>query len=197
MPAKVAAQLKTAPADLPIVTATADSVGGTLTIEATGANPRETATVADAYAKQLVDSIDGKAEAEWQALVDKQQKRVDDVRAEIAALPVTDPQRDTLTTETLASQQQALDSLEGAGPATSGLQKVDAAVAVASGSGTSKAKRALIAGAVGLLIGTGLALLLTRFDTRLHGREAADEAFGFPVIAEIPLMSPRSSARVP
>ena len=195
VPRMVAAQLKTAPADLPIVTATADSVGGTLTIEATGANPNQTAAAADAYAKQLIESIDGKAEEEWQAAVDKQEKRVDGTSGRRRVpFPLGDPQREHAPPNRSPRRTQALDTLEGAGPAKSGLQRLESAVAVASGSGTSKAKRALIAGAVGLLIGTGLALLLTRFDTRLHSREAADEAFGFPVIGEIPFMS-RSQLR--
>ncbi len=199
VPRMVSAELKTPLADLPTVTATADAVGGTLTIEATGANPNQTAAVADAYAKQLIASIDGKARTEWEDAVKKQQQRVADVQAQIAAAPPTplgDAQRATLQ-DSLSTESQSLSGLQGAGPATSGLQSVESAVAVASGSGTSRAMRALIAGAVGLLIGTGLALLLTRFDTRLHSREAAEEAFGFPVIAEIPFMSRRAAPQGP
>jgi capsular exopolysaccharide synthesis family protein len=190
VPRLVTKELGTNPGALAAVTATADSVGGTLTIEATGQNPNDTAAVANAYAKQLVASVDGKAKTEWDSQVATAQQRVEDDTARTAALPLTatDAQRETLANQ-LSSDSQALSSLQGQGPPTSGLQSIESAVAVPSGSGTSRTMRALIAGVVGLLIGTGLALLLTRFDTRLHSREAVEDAFGFPVIGEVPIVS--------
>lgn len=46
--------------------------------------------------------------------------------------------------------------------------------------------RFLLALALGLISGSGLALGLHRFDTRLYGRKDAETAFGLPVLAEIP-----------
>lgn len=46
--------------------------------------------------------------------------------------------------------------------------------------------RVPIAGAMGLLLGTGLALLRERFDGRVRTRAMAESAFDLPVIAEIP-----------
>jgi capsular exopolysaccharide synthesis family protein len=200
VPRLAAAKLAVNPASLVgKVTATADTVAGTLTIVATGGAPRETARVADAYANSLVKSIDDKAKSQFDSAVKAQQARVADVAAAIASLPAGpagDVQRENLT-QSLASETQSLSSLQGQGPATSGLQSVESAAATASGSGTSRKMRALIAAAVGLLIGTGLALLLTRFDTRLHSREAADEAFGYPIIGEIPILSRSESRKGP
>ncbi len=196
VPQLVAKELGTNPGALATVTATADSVGGTLTIQATGKDPDRTAQVANAYAKQLVASVDGKAKTQYDAVVAAAQQRVDDDNAQLSALPATATaaQREALT-NALSQDQQSLSSLQGSGPPTSGLQSVEAAVAVPSGSGTSRIMRALIAGAVGFLIGTGLALLLSRFDTRLHSREAVEDAFGFPLIAEIPLVSRAQSRK--
>lgn len=54
--------------------------------------------------------------------------------------------------------------------------------------------RALLAGAIGLLLGLGLALVVDRLDTRLREREEVEEAFGLPVLAEIPKLSRRARA---
>jgi Mrp family chromosome partitioning ATPase len=47
----------------------------------------------------------------------------------------------------------------------------------------------LLAAAVALLLGFGLAIALDRSDTRLRTRQAAEAHFGLPVLAEIPLFS--------
>lgn len=46
--------------------------------------------------------------------------------------------------------------------------------------------RMAIGGAVGLLLGIGLALLRERLDARIRTREDAERAFGLPVLAEVP-----------
>ena len=53
----------------------------------------------------------------------------------------------------------------------------------------SRAPRVLLGLIAGLLLGGAAALLIERLDTRLHGREGAEEAFGLPVVAEIPQIS--------
>ncbi|MGH2579341.1 MAG: hypothetical protein ACRDGP_00640, partial [Actinomycetota bacterium] len=55
---------------------------------------------------------------------------------------------------------------------------------------TSRSARILFAAIIGLLAGVGLALLLDRVDPRLWTKEATEERFGFPVLAEIPRISP-------
>ncbi|HEX6329472.1 MAG TPA: CpsD/CapB family tyrosine-protein kinase, partial [Jiangellaceae bacterium] len=59
---------------------------------------------------------------------------------------------------------------------------------------TDRRARALLAGAVGLVLGLGLALTVDRLDTRLREREDVEEAFGLPVLAEIPRLSRRARA---
>lgn len=49
-----------------------------------------------------------------------------------------------------------------------------------------RSTRMLIGGAVGLLLGLGLALLRERLDPRIRTREDAERAFGLPVLAEVP-----------
>ncbi len=172
------------------VTAVADPVGGTFTISAVGVNPTETAQVADAFASALISTVDDKAKEEYDDTLAEAQRQADAAQQQYDAAPTSEVAQNTND-----SAQQNLQTVRSQGPATSGLESVERARAAATGSGTSRTKRAAIAAAVGLLIGTGLALLLTRFDTRLHGREAVEEAFGFPVIGEIPLMSSRQLRR--
>ncbi|CAN5133469.1 hypothetical protein BH24ACT1_BH24ACT1_11320 [soil metagenome] len=53
-------------------------------------------------------------------------------------------------------------------------------------SAPERTTRMLIGGAVGLLLGIGLALLRERLDPRIRTREDAERAFRLPVLAEIP-----------
>ena len=55
----------------------------------------------------------------------------------------------------------------------------------------SRPARGFLAALFGLLAGMALALVLERFDTRIRSARAAEEAFGLPVLAEIPTI-PRS-----
>ena len=50
----------------------------------------------------------------------------------------------------------------------------------------SRTSRVLLAALFGLLAGIALALVLERFDTRIRSSRAAEEAFGLPVLAEVP-----------
>jgi capsular exopolysaccharide synthesis family protein len=59
---------------------------------------------------------------------------------------------------------------------------------------TDRRARALLAGALGILLGLGVAVAVDRFDTRLRGRDEAEEAFDLPVLAEIPRISRRARA---
>ena len=78
-----------------------------------------------------------------------------------------------------------------------GLQIVQSAVIGKAGSSlsipSSSAARLLIAGLLGLIGGIGLALVLDRFDRRIRTRDAAEEHFGLPVLAEIPAVRTRRS----
>jgi capsular exopolysaccharide synthesis family protein len=53
-----------------------------------------------------------------------------------------------------------------------------------------------IAIALGLLGGLALALLIGRIDTRIRTKRAAEERFGLPVLAEIPVMPRRARAKL-
>lgn len=60
----------------------------------------------------------------------------------------------------------------------------------------SRTVRALLGALIGLLAGIVLALVLERFDTRIRSARAAEEAFGLPVLAEVPSISRRRRKKV-
>ncbi len=53
----------------------------------------------------------------------------------------------------------------------------------------SRATRLAIAGVIGLLAGLALVLVLERVDTRIRSGEQAQDRYGMPVLAEIPVLS--------
>jgi Mrp family chromosome partitioning ATPase len=53
----------------------------------------------------------------------------------------------------------------------------------------SSSARGLMGGFLGLVLGVGIVMGLDRFDTRLRTKRATEEAFGLPVIAEVPPLS--------
>jgi Mrp family chromosome partitioning ATPase/capsular polysaccharide biosynthesis protein len=65
----------------------------------------------------------------------------------------------------------------------------DSAITVSSASGTTlngKTSRGLLGAVLGLLVGVGLALISDRLDHRMRTRAEVEEAYGLPVLAEIP-----------
>ncbi len=76
-----------------------------------------------------------------------------------------------------------------------GLSLVQSAIVGKGGSGlalpSSLGARLVIALILGLLGGIGLALVLERLDRRIRTRETAERHFGFPVLAEIPVLRTR------
>ncbi|HZD79757.1 MAG TPA: CpsD/CapB family tyrosine-protein kinase, partial [Actinomycetota bacterium] len=62
---------------------------------------------------------------------------------------------------------------------------------------SSRTTRVLIAAAIGLLAGLILALALERFDTKIRTRQAAEQHFGYPVLAEIPVFRRKDRKGLP
>ena len=69
-----------------------------------------------------------------------------------------------------------------------------ALVASSTSSFDSPAARTVLGGFLGLLIGVGLALFGDRLDRRLRTRDEVEEAFGLPVLAEVPRFSKKEQA---
>ncbi|MEX0666274.1 MAG: P-loop NTPase [Acidimicrobiia bacterium] len=171
----------------------------TLSITATGADAQRTERLANTFAHEVVASLDEQAASERELEVERLQVEVDDLERQLAALDrsiganteggVLGGQREALGQRYSANLALLQELTTGPAP-SSGLSTVAPARAVvAAGGGASRTTSFALAGFVSLLIGAGLALALMRFDTRIRTKEEAEEAFGLPVIAEIPLLS--------
>jgi Mrp family chromosome partitioning ATPase/capsular polysaccharide biosynthesis protein len=88
--------------------------------------------------------------------------------------------------EAAPTQKTANGSVTGAATRQS---QIDTAIADTGGMGMPM--RAAIGTIVGLILGIVLVLVLDRIDPRLRTKAATEEAFGWPVVGEIPAFSPR------
>jgi capsular exopolysaccharide synthesis family protein len=184
---------------------------GLLYITTTGSSAEEARHLANAYSKALVDYIQDGFVASGGRDVARQiaelQREIADIDARLAAVPpaaeasILEQQR--LESATLlgflseAYSQAIAASLNGPGitviqPASLGDLMVTAGIEVPE----SALVRVAIGGIVGLALGIALALMLARFDTRIRSREAAEEHFQLPVLAEIPVIPRGDRMRV-
>ena len=201
------------------VSAKADSTVNDLSITATVTDPVAATKVADTFAAALMVSFNGQAEAAYQQQVADVQKRIDQLNGQIGAMdahiaattppsapagppvtvdPVTAAQRDALVNQyRLAYDQFQQLAAQGAPtPAFTVLQKATASRVTDHSfrAPSSKWARLVIGLIAGLILGAGLILLLERIDLRIRTKDQAEDAFGYPVIAEIPAL-PRGRRR--
>lgn len=184
---------------------------GLLYITATGSSAEESRLLANAYSKSLVDYITDEFVASGGQDVAKQiaelQREIADIDARLAAVPPAAEaailERRRLESAALltflsdAYSQAIAASLTGPGlrvvqTASLGDQIVSAGLELPE----SAATRIAIGGILGLALGIALALMLARFDTRIRSREAAEEHFQLPVLAEIPVIPRGDRQRV-
>jgi capsular exopolysaccharide synthesis family protein len=161
-----------------------DDTSGALNVVVGDTSEQGAVERAHALAEALIESVNATAEAQYDSQVAAAQDRVDAIEAQVRATNPLDPSSESLQAS-LNDARSALEEARGNGSPVTDLQILDQP-SVSTISSTSKRERILIAGVVGLIIGLALALILSRFDTRIHSRETAEDAFGLPVISEIP-----------
>lgn len=179
-----------------------DEVLKTISMTAVDSDPDVATAIADAFATELIGYLNDEQEARRQEAIadlteirDNLQQEIETLNQQIAAGGAGEAPS-VLVAERDANQRQysstfeQIEGLQDEGPGSSGLTTVDAASAEAVGS-TSRLVRMVIGSGVGLLLGLGLALVLGRFDTRIRTREEAEDAFGLPVVAEVPRLTRR------
>ncbi len=193
--------------DVEAVELEADAEIGTLTITAVENTPDEAATLASTYADELVDFLDERSIdsiendlASTEQRIEGVRATIDELEAELAELPEGDPDRQLLEAElqaesdlfgTLRSQQRSLeDQLAGGAPSFETIQEPSPVPADATAGPiplpTNPALRIGAAALAGLLGGIALVLAIDYLDTRVRTRRQAEEAFGLPVVAELP-----------
>ena len=183
------------PGQSPQVYATTDPTTGFLSITGTAPDPRTAERISNAYSQSLIAylvQLRNTKIAQQQRLVHEQIDRlikrggggptIASLRAQLAQLALDRTAPISLTVLRHVPAERA----PAAGPAAE------------EGGFTfpkSRNVRVLLASLFGLLAGIALALVLERFDTRIRSARLAEEAFGVPVLAEVPAISRRRRGR--
>jgi capsular exopolysaccharide synthesis family protein len=171
------------------VYATTDPQVGRLVITGTASSPEQAVTVSTAYTHALITYLERLKEKRITA-----QQRV--IERQIQNLQRQGSHPDLVASLRSALRQFAIDRTT---PIPLQIFQAPRAVrdtapkAVPASSGIQVPKslplRIALAALFGLLAGVVLALVLERFDTRIRSPRAAEEAFGLPVLAEVPAIS--------
>jgi capsular exopolysaccharide synthesis family protein len=169
-----------------------DPSTGFLAITGTGKGPESAEMVANAFSEGLItylgrlkttriNQVQHLLQEQLRALIQQGAPStvITSVRNRIAQLPID---RTTPISLTVFRHQPATPLPEGTGVAGT---ESDDGLKVPEG----RTVRVILASALGLLLGLGLALVLERFDTRLRSTRKAEEAFGLPVLAEVPAIA--------
>ena len=188
------------------ITVTADAAKraaatGTIKLSGTGATPGSSAAFTNAFANQLGIYMSSLVGQRNQGQLAAAKQKVSQLQAEIAALGkarISAGLQNQLNNA--LSQEQALAT---AAPSTGYLvlQPAEASSAIKTGGalgsiGTSRPVRGFAGLLIGLVIAAGIVLVLEMLDKRIRGSSRAEETFGFPVVAEIPIPSKENGAGV-
>ena len=184
------------------VSATADTETSSLQIRATRAEPERAEEVAAQFAEQLILALSSSDVSSYedqvvslQTTIQDLQQRVDELGAQAAPFgedlpPVLDADLRSAQTQ-LTNTLNTLAQLQAQGAPEAALLVVEEGRAGQVGSDAlaapdGKVQRALLLAIFGVLLGVGGAFALDRLDTRIRTKALAEQAFGHPVIAEIP-----------
>lgn len=185
-----------------MVTVTPVAETNTLTISSTDADDKAVVARVNAFARATVDYFRDKAQTDTErrirALTAQIERTTKQLRSTQAGLAVK--QNDAVLQArlqglqnqyaTLYGEMAALnEQLGGPGP----IDMLQPAVAIPQTSGgftapTNPVSRLAIAAVLGLLLGAALALVVERIDSRMRTREQVEEAYGLPVLSEIPAL---------
>ena len=199
------------------VTVGGDDQVGSVTISSTNPDGDEAQRIANTFADETVAYLVDLAERNNRAALDSvntqidlQLKQLSKVNSDLGSASEGSVEGSALTAEKLAIEQSLVNlygrrtQLQTTAAATSPLNLLEKAEAypLISSAPTIQAPqerrpRVVLGLIVGLLVGAGAALLVERLDTRLQGRESAEDAFGLPVVAEVPHLSRRERAGRP
>ena len=179
-----------------------DAAVGTIKLTGTGATPDQSAAFTNAFADQLGAYMSSLVAQRNQGQLAAAKQKVTDLESEIAALgkaKVSTSLENQLNSA--LAQEQALS----AASSSTGyliLQPAQASSATKtgggglSGLGSSRLVRGFAGLLIGLILAVGIVLVLEMLDKRIRGSSRAEETFGYPVVAEIPIPSKENGAGV-
>ena len=177
------------------VKGSADNDTRLLTITAVDRNPRRATRIADVFAAELLEYLRRlgveQEEKTLAAKIQKLQSDIDRLRGGQAVAGELEQLE-----KQLATSQAALERLPSRAEVPGGLRVVQKASsepvkAVGLQPPRNRLVQLLIAAFLGLLAGIGIVLVLERVDTRVRTKDAVEERFKLPVLAEIPLLPRR------
>ena len=177
------------------VYATTDPTTGFLSISGTALDPATAERISNAFSQSLIAYLVQLRNTK----IDQQQRLVQEQIQRLiqrgGSLPVVAALRAQLSQ--LALDRTAPISLTVLRHVPAEPAPVVGPAAEAGGFKFPKSRnvRVLLASLFGLLAGIALALVLERFDTRIRSARLAEEAFGVPVLAEVPAIARRRRDR--
>lgn len=187
----------------------ADGKLGLLRLTVIHSNADYAVRVADAVALATISVLDERAQENFQRRIEKitmtlqqAQQRINELDARLAQMPENAPGRSVVLAERdveLNRYRVDFEQLQLMAEAGGGRAEVDifhTATAVPdSNTGFAPPKsrlgRLVLAVSLALLLGIAVALLADRLDTRLRDRSDFEEAYGAPVLAEVPAVARR------
>ncbi len=169
---RVRTELHLTPVDVGSVSAVGESDANVVDINVTNSDPALAAKIANQWARAFVAYSRGNAIAQA-----KQAETT--IQAKLNAMAPTNPQR-----EGLVQAMAKLVLAEAA--ATSDASFVQAATVPTTPSSPKPKRDAVIAGALGLLLGIALAFLLNVFDRRLKSVDDFEELYGHQALTTLP-----------
>ncbi len=170
-----------------------ESLNG-LRIIAVAKQPERAVKLADAFSAALTASLDQRTQDSKNKQVRQQEAVITQLQQTLAAAPALSQQAVDLQNQ-LNQAQSDLATIQSQSPSASGFSTLQAATASPQSESTSRTARLAIGGVMGLLLGIVVALVLTRFDTRIRTKEMAEDVWGVPVLAEVPPLTRRDRSR--
>jgi capsular exopolysaccharide synthesis family protein len=180
------------------VTASVDERSGLLEIEATDSDRERSMQIADAFATALLEQITALKTLDQEAQIEEQRDQVKRLAAQLRAAEEAEEDTRSLDSELRLARTELRNLVTNTPDA--GFRIVTPATAapvVSAGFSAPRSfsGRALLAMALGAIAGIVIALVLSRFDTRIRTRSGAERAYGLPVLAEIPRLRRWSKGR--
>ena len=200
VPSRVAARLKVDRSDVRSgVTAEAESDVSTISITGRSATAAVAAALADVTAEELEAEIAGGAGNAAASEQARLQRQVDAARDRVNAIPPKNAAERAAAQSDVQVAERALQQYRPSPQADLRTLETASATAVRPPgvrAPNSKPGRALAVGLFGLLAGIAGAFGLDRLDSRIRSKAAAEEAFGVPVITEVPRITKASQGQL-
>jgi capsular exopolysaccharide synthesis family protein len=181
-----------------------EETSGSIDITAAGSSQEAAAELANTFAEETLAFFGERAQAEQTEALDaaneevaRLQGEIDDLEDQIEAAGAgptarLEAQRDAKVRQYGVALDEQTQLLNQPPPSAGYVSLAEAAAELATPrdggfeAPRSRAARTAIALLLGFGLGLAAVLIAERFDPRIHTRESAAEAFGLPVVAEVP-----------